>query len=43
MAGFIERAREAGPGRTLLFVHTGGTPALFAYGTALEAAMAETG
>ncbi len=31
MAGFLARAREAGAGRSLLFVHTGGTPALFAY------------
>ncbi len=42
-AGFIQRAREAGPGRTLLFIHTGGTPALFAYGAAFAAATAETG
>jgi len=27
----------------LLFIHTGGTPALFAYGEALEAAMAKNG
>ncbi|MCZ6890343.1 MAG: D-cysteine desulfhydrase, partial [Gammaproteobacteria bacterium] len=40
MAGFIQRARQAGPGQSLLFIHTGGTPALFAYGEALEAAMA---
>ena len=39
MAGFIRRARQAGPGRSLLFVHTGGTPALFAYGTALAEAL----
>ncbi len=31
-AGFLQRARDAGAGRTLLFIHTGGTPALFAYG-----------
>ncbi len=43
MAGFIERAREAGPGRSLLFIHTGGTPTLFAYGPALTEAMAATG
>ncbi len=42
-AGFVERAREAGPGRSLLFIHTGGTPTLFAYGPALIEAMAETG
>ena len=38
-ARFIKRARDAGPGQILLFIHTGGTPALFAYGGALEAAM----
>ena len=38
MAGFIQRAREAGADRSLLFVHTGGTPALFAYEPALTAA-----
>ena len=42
-AAFRQRARDAGPGRTLLFVHTGGTPALFAYGEALEAGMAAPG
>ncbi len=31
MAGFVERARAAGPAGTLVFVHTGGTPAIFAY------------
>jgi D-cysteine desulfhydrase/L-cysteate sulfo-lyase len=40
MAGFIQRARESEPGRSLLFVHTGGTPALFAYGNALTEALA---
>lgn len=39
MAGFIQRARQAGTGQSLLFVHTGGTPALFAYGTALTEAL----
>ncbi len=43
MAGAIRRARDAGPGRTLLFILTGGTPALFAYGTAMDEAMVETG
>ena len=42
-AGFLQRARAAEPGKSLLFIHTGGTPSLFAYGPALEAAMAETG
>ncbi len=41
MAGFIQRAREGGAGRRLLFMHTGGTPAVFAYGTMLTAALAE--
>ncbi len=35
-AGFIDRARQAGPGQRLLFIHTGGTPALFAYGESLS-------
>lgn len=35
MAGFLARAGAAEPGETLLFVHTGGQPALFAYGKAL--------
>jgi D-cysteine desulfhydrase/L-cysteate sulfo-lyase len=35
-AGFLQRAREAGPGRNLLFIHSGGTPALFAYGESLS-------
>ncbi len=39
MAGFMHRAGAAGAGRSLLFVHTGGTPALFAYGAALVEAM----
>ncbi len=43
MASFIQRARQAEPGQSLLFIHTGGTPALFAYGEALEAAMAKNG
>lgn len=40
MACLLEMARNGGPGRTFLFVHTGGTPALFAYGESLTAAMA---
>ena len=38
MAGFLHRARTGGAGRSLLFIHTGGTPAVFAYGEALSAA-----
>ncbi len=37
--GFLHRALESESGRALLFVHTGGTPALFAYGAALTDAM----
>jgi D-cysteine desulfhydrase/L-cysteate sulfo-lyase len=40
MAGFLDRARAGGAGRSLLFVHTGGTPAVFAYVTALTEALA---
>ena len=40
MAGFIQRATEGGAGRRLLFIHTGGTPAVFAYGTLLTEALA---
>ena len=30
-AGFIERVKDAGKDKSLLFIHTGGTPAVFAY------------
>jgi len=33
MAAALDRARESDPAESLLFVHTGGTPALFAYGS----------
>ena len=51
MAGFLERAR-AGTGqgegqgeseRALLFLHTGGGPTIFAYGTALTDGLTEPG
>jgi len=35
MAGFLERARQGHGGETLIFIHTGGTPGIFAYGDAL--------
>ena len=35
MAGFLMRTEANSDGRTLLFLHTGGTPALFAYGNEL--------
>ena len=37
-AGLLEHVRQGdwGPEDTLIFVHTGGTPALFAYGTELQ-------
>jgi len=31
MAGFIDRVNSMETGRSLLFIHTGGTPAIFAY------------
>ncbi len=39
MAGFLRRAEESEAGRGLLFLHTGGTPALFAYESALTEAL----
>jgi len=36
MAGFIQRAREVNQQKTLLFIHTGGQPAIFAYEADLE-------
>ena len=41
MAGFLQSAAESAAGRGLLFVHTGGTPALFAYGEALADALGD--
>ena len=38
MCGFLERARVAEEGQSILFVHTGGTPALFGYERELTAA-----
>ncbi|MFP6740385.1 MAG: D-cysteine desulfhydrase family protein [Alphaproteobacteria bacterium] len=35
MAGFIQRVHDSEPGRTMLFLHSGGTPAVFAYGDEL--------
>ncbi len=36
MAGFLNRARQAHKGQNLLFLHTGGQPAIFGYETDLE-------
>lgn len=36
MAGFLSRARQAEPGQKLLFIHTGGQPAVFGYEADLE-------
>jgi D-cysteine desulfhydrase/L-cysteate sulfo-lyase len=36
MAGFLNRARHAGNNQNLLFLHTGGQPAVFAYEAELE-------
>ena len=41
MAGLLAHAREAGEGRSLLFIHTGGTPALFAYEPELTEAFSQ--
>ena len=38
MAGCIRRARAAGEDKSFVFVHTGGTPAIFAYQTVIEQA-----
>ena len=42
MCGLIERAKSADDERTIVFLHTGGTPAIFGYerdlGAALDAA-----
>jgi D-cysteine desulfhydrase/L-cysteate sulfo-lyase len=35
MAGFLDRARSGNADETLVFLHTGGTPGIFAYGNAL--------
>ena len=35
MAAFLDRARNATAAETLVFLHTGGTPAIFAYGNVL--------
>jgi len=44
MAGFIDRAQDSakagGADRSLLFIHTGGTPAAFGYVTVLTEALA---
>jgi D-cysteine desulfhydrase family pyridoxal phosphate-dependent enzyme len=36
MAGFLDWARNAGEAETLVFLHTGGTPGIFAYGEAVD-------
>jgi len=41
MAGLLDRARRGMAGEILVFLHTGGTPAIFAYGRALVADLAE--
>ena len=40
MAGFLARAEAAAPEASLLFIHTGGAPALFAYEPSLTEALA---
>ena len=41
MAGFVDRAGEASAGSSLLLIHTGGTPAVFAYGADLTGGLME--
>ena len=38
MAAFLHHARSTGRDETLVFIHTGGTPGIFAYGDVLTAA-----
>lgn len=40
MAGALDAARALGPGRTAVFLHTGGSPAVFAYAEALAPMLA---
>ncbi len=42
MAGLIDRARDGAPGRSLLFLHSGSTPALFAYAEKLTPLLRDT-
>ncbi len=39
MVGFLDRVTTAAEGQSLLFIHTGGTPAVFAYGDILTSAL----
>ncbi len=39
MAATLDRARETGPDHGIMFVHTGGTPGVFAYSEALTKAL----
>ena len=41
MAGFLSRARKAKAGQNLLFIHTGGQPAVFGYETDLEPVLSD--
>jgi len=43
MAGLMDRAKAMGEGKTLIFVHTGGTPAIFAYEKDLQTAIDQCG
>jgi 1-aminocyclopropane-1-carboxylate deaminase/D-cysteine desulfhydrase-like pyridoxal-dependent ACC family enzyme len=40
--GFLERAKQAEEGQSLIFIHTGGTPAIFGYERELSAAFGAT-
>ncbi|MEM7293230.1 MAG: D-cysteine desulfhydrase family protein [Pseudomonadota bacterium] len=43
MAGFIDRARSLGSDKTLVFLHSGGTPGVFAYQNSILEAIASVG
>ena len=43
MAGAIALAGNRPPGENVLFLHTGGTPAIFAYGNELDGVLAPRG
>jgi len=42
MAGFLARARQSPKGKNLLFLHTGGQPALFGYEDDLTPLLSDT-
>lgn len=43
LAGAMDRAAKLGPGKSVLFVHTGGTPALFGYQSSISDLVGRSG